>query len=257
MIPMFEYSARFIRKIIILPFQGLLFILFFSNLLNANPSPTVVPAYYSIDELKHSAERYLFSLHQQSGGKLEISFSELDSRLKLQRCDHDLLPETVNPQSNHLGRVSIQIRCTAPKPWKIYLNAQVDLWRPVVVFRRSLTKGSSVQTSDLRLERHNLNRLRNGYFTSIESVSNLTLNHSVRPGQIVTASSVSAPKLVKRGELVRVINQRQGIRIESKGYAQRDGALGDRVPIKHMPSGKIINAQVTHRGIATISPNNR
>ena len=245
--------APLLVKASLLRFHFAVFLLVISQLSYADTSTPTINSYHSVSELKQAAKAFLTSLHAHTVGDLEITLSELDPRLKLNRCDHEFLIDTLNPRSTHLGRVSVQIRCTTPKPWKIYLNAQINLWQQVVVFHRSLTKGSSIQRSDLYLERHNLSRLRNGYFTSIEAVSDLTLNHNVRPGQIVTASSVSAPKLVRRGELVRLINERQGIRIESKGYAQSDGALGDRVRFKHVGSDRIILAQVTQRGIAKVS----
>jgi flagellar basal body P-ring formation protein FlgA len=232
-------------------FALMIFMMFFNQI--ASASMHTQETFYAPEELAQLVREYVQTLHASSAGELQIKLSVLDARLKLNRCEQPLKLEILNPSAHQLGRTSIQIKCDGPKAWKIYQPVEINLWQPIVVFAQPLKKGIAIQPEHIRLERRNLSLLPKGHFSQTQDVLQLVTQHNVRTGQVASLSNLGAQKLVKRGQLIRIINNRQGIKIESKGYALTDGVQGEQIRVKHADTGKIFTVQITGTATAMIS----
>mgnify|MGYP001825038479 FL=1 len=58
------------------------------------------------------------------------------------------------------------------------------------------------------------------------------------------ADLIELPPLVKRGDLVVIIAESNGLKITTLGQVKKRGRLGDRIPVANMDSKKILYARV-------------
>ena len=58
------------------------------------------------------------------------------------------------------------------------------------------------------------------------------------------ADLIELSPLVKRGDLVTIIAQANGLRITTLGQVKKKGRLGERIPVVNLDSKKILHARV-------------
>jgi len=63
----------------------------------------------------------------------------------------------------------------------------------------------------------------------------------------LTANNLTNPILIKRGDTVNIIAQREGFKITMKGQAMANGSIGERIKVKNLSTKKIINGSVTSK----------
>jgi flagella basal body P-ring formation protein FlgA len=55
---------------------------------------------------------------------------------------------------------------------------------------------------------------------------------------------IELPPLVKRGDMVVILAESNGLKITTLGQVKKKGRLGDRIPVVNMDSKKILHARV-------------
>ena len=73
------------------------------------------------------------------------------------------------------------------------------------------------------------------------------------PGTIVLKRFVEVPFAVKRGELVRIIAEKNGIYVETTGRALQNGHIGDTIKVKNVYSRKVIEGKVKDEKTVVVS----
>lgn len=101
-----------------------------------------------------------------------------------------------------------------------------DLVNPTTI-RLSEVRGIPVQADELRLA--------------------LRTRRNLAPGDLLTWYNVEREILVRRGQTVRLVLQRAGIRISTLGKARTKGALGDLVEAVNTRTGKKLRGYVVDR----------
>ncbi|MCU7844431.1 MAG: flagellar basal body P-ring formation protein FlgA [Candidatus Thiodiazotropha sp. (ex Monitilora ramsayi)] len=198
-----------------------------------------------------AVEHHLTSEFAQTDNRLVIDVTPLDHRLKLTHCDTPL--ETFDPPGGiGTGRTTVGVSCKAPKPWTLYVSANVGLEMPVIIAKRDLSRGTPIKPGDVALEVMNTTHLLRGHFTSIEEVSGRTLKRTLRRGQVVTPSMLLVQKTIRRGEQITILAGTGPIEVRSRGKAMRDGNPGDLIPVINLASKKKLEARVVEAGLVTI-----
>ncbi len=196
-------------------------------------------------------ESYLTAEFGQAGNQLVIDLTPLDHRLKLARCEAPL--EAFDPPGGiAMGRTTVGVSCASPKPWTIYISANVGLEMPVVVATRDIARGEPIGDDDLSLEIMDTSHLLRGHFSSIEEVSGRSLKRTLRRGQVVTPSMLKVMKTIKRGEQITILASAGPIEVRSRGKALKDGNPGDLIPVINLSSKKKLQARVVEAGLVSM-----
>ncbi|MCU7806707.1 MAG: flagellar basal body P-ring formation protein FlgA [Candidatus Thiodiazotropha sp. (ex Semelilucina semeliformis)] len=197
-----------------------------------------------------AVENRLAAEFTQAGEKLVIAITPLDHRLKLARCETSL--ETFDPPGGiSLGRTTVGVSCQLPKPWTLYVSANVGREMPVAVAQRDLSRGTPIGPDDLSLEIMNTSHLLRGHFSSVEEINGRTLKRTLRRGQVVTPSMLVVQKTVRRGEQITILAGAGPIEVRSRGKALRDGNPGDLIPVLNLASKKKLEARVVTSGLVS------
>ncbi len=210
------------------------------------------PSTQPLESIVRTAQDHLQQAFAEHEDQLQINISPLDHRLLLNACDTPL--EAFDPPGGiSLGRTTVGISCTQPKPWTLYVSANVGLEMPVIVTTRDLSRGTPIEPGDLALEVMDTTHLLRGHFTEIDELVGSSLKRTLRRGQVVTPSMLVAQKTVRRGEQITILSTLGTIEVRSQGKALKDGNPGDLIPVRNLSSKKRLQARVVSRGLVSIN----
>jgi len=208
-------------------------------------------AVQSHSSIRQAAEQHLLDKAGQFPGTARVEVGTLDSRLRLVACDQPL--ETYDsPNGLSGGRGVVGVRCSGSKPWKLYVPVKVAVIEPVVVSRRPLVRGQTLQADDVMLEEIDVSRLRKAYFTDAGDVVGLRSKRAVAAGTTLHAGLLQREKLVKRGSQVEIVAVGDGLHVRMQGKALADGGRGDRIKVKNLNSGRVVTGTVAGAGVIQI-----
>jgi flagella basal body P-ring formation protein FlgA len=201
-----------------------------------------------------AAEAQAREAHGIAGGRVDVVANELDARLRLRACDAPLA--TSIPYGNkRSSRVTVEVRCSGPKPWKIYVPVRTAVFRDVLVASRPLTRGSILAPGDIMLAEFDTSRLARGFVLEPEHAFGHKLRRAVSPGEPITPGLLQTPALIKRGQRVALEARNGALSVRMIGTAQSDGMLGQVVSFENVSSKKIVQAVVRSQQSAEILMN--
>ncbi len=200
------------------------------------------------DNIRAAAEQHVLDSIDDLQGRIEVKVGSLDSRLRLAECDRAL--ETYDsPNALNGGRGVVGVRCEGSKPWKLYVPVQIAVIDEVVVTRRSVVRGETLQADDLMLSQMDTSKLRKAYFTQIEDAVGLRSKRSIASGSVLHAGLLKRVKLGKRGSKVEIVANFEGLDVRMRGEALADGSRGDQIRVKNLSSGRVVTGTVTDSGV--------
>ena len=181
----------------------------------------------------------------------QIDIMLLDSRLQLPECTEVLKGFTVL-DTVKAGRISVGVRCDMNKRWSIFVSAQVKVYDNVLTLAKPLQRGELITQTALASERREVSKLRDDYFSDLRQVVNKQATRALAVGTVLNLHNVSEPLQVKKGDRVVIRNQCAGLAITMGGEAMMDGVKGQRIRVKNLNSGRIINATVEEPGLVSV-----
>lgn len=168
------------------------------------------------------------------------------------------------PESVVLPKGRIAYKVTAPSPQqlkgtfsiaidfsvnghfekKVRATALVEVWGPVVVTRKPLGRYKPITEDDIMLQTMDLTNLAANVVSDPEAVLGKRTKRAIGAQTPLRTDSIELPPLVKRGDLVVIIAQSNGLRITTRGVVKKKGRLGDRIPVVNVDSKKVLYARV-------------
>ena len=184
--------------------------------------------------------------------EVAVTAGRLDSRLRLRRCEQGL-EAFLAPGSRMAGNSTVGVRCGGPVTWTLYVPVQIVVQGEVLVLTQSLPRGTLLDTSYLRLERHDVGRLTSGYLVNMEAAHNMVLRRPLQAGTVLTPSMVEPPRLVQRGQRVILLAQTPSVTVRVEGEALNNGVRGDRVRVRNLSSRRVVEGVVLGHGVVGVS----
>jgi flagella basal body P-ring formation protein FlgA len=207
-------------------------------------------SHQDLGEIRDAVARFVERHHDAEG--LRVSPGDLDPRLRLARCASALQTEWANG-SARVGQVTVEVRCTDERPWRLYVPTRVSLMRQVVVASRPLARGQRLSGADLALGTRDLGRLGGDPVRDPTRVTGYVLTRPLPSGAVLEARLLEAPRLVERGQRVRLVVEAAGIHISMTGQAVEAGALGETIRVRNPASRRVVDAVVTGPGQAALT----
>jgi len=235
-----------------IPAVGGLLIYIFSLSSNATGSVKQNEVHLHTD-ISQAAKQFLSqNIDTNQYSRIEIEMGKLDHRLKLAHCNSPL-DTSLAAGSKFSGKTTVHVKCNSEVKWTVYINANIHLYKDVIHTIEPLEKGHILSKGDLILSEVNLNRVRYGYFTNIDSLVGKQLKRRLTQNKIIRVNYVKAQTLVKRGEIVNIVAENTGYSVKMSGKAMSNGAKGDRVQVKNISSQRIIEGTVIETGVISIN----
>ncbi len=207
--------------------------------------------FHSLEDIRSTAKQFAISNFVDADSDSEIEIGYLDSRLKLNHCDHPLTAEPLS-QRNQNTNFTITVRCSGSKPWSVYVPVKIRTYISVLVSKRPLARGIKVTADDFAMEKLEISKLRNGYFTSSENLIGRIPKRSLPKGKVVSPNDLETYKIINRGSKVSIMAQLQGINVRMPGRALSDGAKGEMIKVENLSSKRVIEAVAIKPGIVQV-----
>ncbi|MBU2925589.1 flagellar basal body P-ring formation chaperone FlgA [Colwellia sp. 4_MG-2023] len=155
------------------------------------------------------------------------------------------------PSSVPAGRIRLTIKCDSPK-WQFRASAKVDLWMNLVVAKRDLQRGE-ILTADL-LDTRSLNIASHlhGMEVNINNVIGMQVRRDINSGDVINRRLLEKQYLVNRDQHVELHVSTPTFNASVTAIALEDGQLGQRIKVKNLTSGQVVEGQVIGKGTVKI-----
>ncbi len=181
----------------------------------------------------------------------EIIVAPLDPRLRLPECTEPL-KVSVHRGRIKPGRNSIGVSCKGKESWNIFHSASIKTYKDIIVLKRSIRRGEIITPQHLSIEKKEISRLRENFFTDPGQVINKQATKNLSAGRIISDRYLTEATLIKRGQKITIASRSPGFSIQMSGKAMKNGIKGQRIPVKNENSRRIIEATVIKAGLVSV-----
>jgi flagella basal body P-ring formation protein FlgA len=206
----------------------------------------------SLTSIQLQAESYIVNYPYESPYPPTFKLGHLDSRLRLRACREPLSIE-FSRRDLVFGNTALMIRCPIEAGWKIHLPVRIDVFDDVVVASKAMLKGQKIDESAITFQKHNIARLKNGYYSKNSALQQLQARRNLVRGAVLTPSNLSPLLMVRSGQQVTLVLSYNGLQIKSTGKALQSATLGQLVRVRNSQSLKIVEGVVAGEGLVRIS----
>jgi flagella basal body P-ring formation protein FlgA len=190
------------------------------------------------------------TIGQRPGAVNKVVISGIPQGYKSPECKSPLKVKSTN--ALRLGRNSIQVSCPHRSSWSLMLNADIEVWRDVVVLRDHLSRGQQVKNSSVVLQQRNIGDLQRGYYTDIKGIIGNISKRSLKAGTAISPGMINLPIIVKRGQTVTLRAERPGFAVNMKGLALKKGRKGDRIKVENSNSSRVLYGTIVDSDLVLI-----
>ncbi len=208
-----------------------------------------------IDQAIHQHLQTLMNQHAKEQGwqgmRLVIQNTPLTRTNLLAPC-----PGKINASGGSVAKLARQqliLECTnkAIKGWPIKVSSDMQVFLPVVISTTVINRGDTIRSNQLQLQENEITRSPRGFYHRIDEINGMGAKRRIRANQIVSPDLIDQPQLIKRGEKIKIIANRDGISASMPGEALEKGGEGEVIRVKNLSSGKTIEAKVVEAGVVT------
>lgn len=183
-------------------------------------------------------------------GDAEVKVAELtisaDRTLPKGRATYRVLPPRY---MRSLGTVPLSVVFDVDGRFQktIRATARVEALAPVVVAARPIGRLKPISTDDLKMEKMNLAELPTGVMTDADDIIGKRARRNIHAGDIIRPDLIEMPPLVKRGDMVVIVAESEGIKVTATGEVKSDGLRGEQVKVVNLDSNKRFSARVVDK----------
>ncbi|MDB5838368.1 MAG: flgA [Herminiimonas sp.] len=209
-----------------------------------------LPARQDQDGLRDAIEQFLHTQSAGLPGQVSISVGAIDPRLNMPACAA-LQPFLPNG-SRAWGKTTVGMRCSAPAPWTIYVQATVRVQGDYYTAAAPLGQGQAVGPNDIVKTKGDLTALPAGIITDPAQAIGRTLAMSVAAGTPLRQDALRSQQAVQQGQIVRVVSNGPGFSVSTEGRALTNGADGQLVQAR-TAGGQVVSGVAKMGGVVTVT----
>ena len=177
-----------------------------------------------------------------------------DARIKDIRVAEEIeLPDgrityTVKPTRNaeSMGIIQFNINFDVNGKFfkRVWAAATVEAFSEVVVTKKPLGRYKTITEDDIEVQKKDLANLPSDVITDPDAVLGKRTKRAMGAQTVLRPNLVEFPPLVKRGDVVVIIAETEGLKVTALGEVKKKGRFGERIPVINYDSKKIIYARV-------------
>ena len=149
--------------------------------------------------------------------------------------------------------VSIEMFVDGRVVRRLSATAQIAASMPVLVATRDIQQSERIRESDVRIETLRLDRPVSFYLRDVSELRGLAASRIIAKGETITTNSVVSGIVVKPGDSVRITGKSGALQIAVAGEARAAGRIGDRIQVKNLQSGILLQAIVVDEGLVQVN----
>lgn len=215
-----------------------------------------VTDWHAVGDIARAAESFVLQRARGGGERTSARAAALDPRLRLAACDAPL-DAALRPGARVGPRTVVAVSCEGSRPWRLFVPVEVTVRSQVWTVRHPLPRGHLLTADDLVADERDVSRMSSGYVSDVDMLIGQRLRSSVLAGRALTLQLVEADKLIRRGQSVTLAVNTGGVEIRMIGTALMDGAMGQRIRVENVNSGRTVEGIVRSREVVEILVPNR
>ncbi len=207
----------------------------------------------SAQQIRAAAESYARQALANSAFPIYARSVGLDDRLTLPDCPGKT-SASLPAGANWGERTLVQLRCDDGIHWSVMVPIHIESEMPVLVLRAASARGANLQTSDVSKETRRVPGISADYVNSTAQLMRQHLRRPLGAGSVLRVMDLEGDALVHRGELVSVVSETRGMRIQVEAVALADARSGERVRLQNRGSLKLLDGVVDTDGTVRVQP---
>ncbi len=180
--------------------------------------------------LRESVQHFLEIQSIGSPGQVTVTVGQLDPRLNLAPCPAPQL--FLAPGARAWGRTTVGVRCGAPSPWTIYIQASVAVVADYIASAVPLAQGQNIDAAQLLTMRGDLSALPAGLATEPAQVVGRSLSMSLPAGMPLRLDALRSKPVVMQGQPVRLVSSGAGFSVSAEAKAIGNAGEGQVVQVR-------------------------
>ncbi len=155
--------------------------------------------------------------------------------------------KVVAPKStDFLGNVTLSVLFKVNRHFekKIWVTVNIEVLTEMVVTKRPLRRYHVITEDDIHMKKMDLSKVKSNAVTTYEEALGKRTKRAINTGEVLRTDHIELPPLVKRGDVVSIIAESDGLRITALGEVKKKGCRGERIKVLNLDSKKCIYARV-------------
>ena len=212
--------------------------------------PLPAPARQDVGALRQVVEQYLQAQSAGLPGQVTITVGNIDARMALAAC---AAPQAFQqPGARPWGKTTVGVRCAAPTPWTVYIQAQVSVLGQYVAAAVPLAPGQPIAASQLVMVSGDLAALPNGVATDVGQAVGRSSTMALAAGAPLRLDALRSKPVVQQGQAVRVVSSGAGFSVSAEGRAIGTAGEGQVVQVR-TSGGAILSGVATAGGTVEVA----
>lgn len=184
------------------------------------------------------------------GMRLVLANTPLTSTNKLAPCPTKIKASGGN--ATKLSRQQLTLECSnGTKSWPLKVSTDMQVFLPVAISTAVINRGETIQRNQLQTQEIDIAKIQRGFYHRADEITGMGAKRRIRVNQIVSTDLIDQPQLIKRGEKIKIIANRDGISASMPGEALEKGGEGVVIRVRNLSSGKTVEAKVIETGVVT------
>ncbi|CAN7248709.1 flagellar basal body P-ring formation chaperone FlgA [Massilia sp. LjRoot122] len=204
----------------------------------------------NLPALRTVAEQYLQTQSAGLPGKVTVKVGQVDPRTSLAACP---APEAFQqPGARAWGKTTVGVRCTAPSPWTVYIQATVNVVADYVAAAVPLAQGQPVDAGQLVMMQGDIAAMPNGIITDMAQAIGRTPTASLPAGTPLRLDTLKSKPVVQQGQAVRLVSKGSNFSVSSEAKAINTAGEG-QVAQARTQSGTVVSGTARAGGIIEVA----
>ena len=207
----------------------------------------------SHEQFRETLEKFLAD--KFSGEKIEAQILRIDFPENLQvpkgtveiRPNFSVVQNFFQPFS-----VPVEVRVDGKVFRRLSANIEIEAFTEIFIAVKDLSANSKLNELDVRLEKRRITKPITNYLRDKEKLRGLMIIKNLANGAEITSDSFISSVVIKNGDRVRLEAQSGKLKIIISGEARGSGKIGDRISVKNLQSGAILQATVVDEGLVRV-----
>jgi len=204
----------------------------------------------NLPALRAVAEQFLQTQTAGLPGQVTVKVGNIDPRTSLAACP---APEAFQqPGARPWGKTTVGVRCTAPSPWTVYIQATVNVVADYVAAGVPLAQGQPVEAGQLVMMKGDIAAMPNGIITDMAQAIGRTPTASLPAGTPLRLDTLKSKPVVQQGQAVRVVSKGSNFSVSGEAKAITSAGEG-QVAQARTQSGTVVSGTARAGGIIEVA----
>lgn len=127
---------------------------------------------------------------------------------------------------------------------KLLVTLDIEVMSDIVVTRKPLGRYKLITEEDICMKKIELSKVPSNVISQYEDVLGKRTRRTVDSNVALRTDLVELPPLIKRGDIVKIIVESEGLKITALGQAKEKGRRGEMIKVTNVDSSKEVYARV-------------